>query len=115
MNISEATERFEALFPIVDTTTIYGPDIEVVVSGGAKAEGEHFPVLCRDKEHAARLWLDAAIAYKAQHEGNTLFWREKPEICEIILFRDATDRPEGGYAPAHFFTVYSRLAVRNTP
>ncbi len=26
MNISEATERFEALFPIVDTTTIYGPD-----------------------------------------------------------------------------------------
>ena len=113
MDIATATATFEQLFSHIESTTVFAQDVQAVVSGGVKPEGEHIPVLCSTPEKAVELWLDTARDYKNLSAGNTLVWRAKPEMTEIILHREALDQPEGGLKPVSFFTVYSRLAVRH--
>jgi hypothetical protein len=80
-----------------------GEPYSTVTNGGVKSEGERFPAWDSSIEEAVLAWLDHAIAFSVG-KGTTLYWRETPQIEEIV--RPGTSRRSGGP-----WGIYSRFAV----
>lgn len=73
-----------------------GLTYEVIASYDAGEDTTH-----QTSGEAIRAWRERLMAYAASHEGDTLWWRQRPEIKARIRFGDTT--------PSWF--VYCRLMI----
>lgn len=73
-----------------------GLTYEVIASYDAEKDTAH-----KTSGEAIRAWRERLMAYAASHEGDTLWWRQRPEIKARIRFGDTT--------PIWF--VYGRLMI----
>lgn len=80
-----------------------GDSYVIITNGGVKEEGDPFSVWDGTVEEAVAAWFDHATSFAAG-KGSTLYWRERPQIEEMVR----RGRPPQDGGP---WAIYSRFWV----
>jgi len=110
IELATAIAEFERPFDVypvdgLSRCAVNGEPFVTLCSGGIKQEGALFPCICSSPHYAVELWALAAREY-ANRRGDTLQWRERPTLSEILESDDGFDKIK-----YKWYIVYSRLLI----
>ena len=92
MTLEEALSQLARKFTVVDgPVSAIAPNGEqyvTIMSGGTPAEGERVQGIFFSEDAAIADWWLWLQAYASTRKGNTLYWRVRPEVGSMTIFKD---------------------------